>query len=427
MNPISVAIKGKGLLSSMRRGTQIASRYGTTPGKMNRAMAQLAGLLADFGCGATIPITATALQRNLRAIEKYQAQGLEFAIHGYRHIDYSRLSQAEQVTQLELAWRAFSAAGLQPQGFRCPYLRWNPDTLSALRFQGLAYDSSQAIAWHIPGRCDTPAYLKAIDFYGAVSAASQPSLPSWDNGLVRIPYSLPDDEALVERLNLKGAGQMSALWLAILERSYELSELFALGVHPERIACCREPLMSVLTRARSFAPAVWIARLGEIAAWWKSRTEAVVKIIDVAPGQLHLDVTGPPGTTVLARNVQLDAPTTAWAEDYRRVAKTSFTLCASLRPVIGLSPAAAPELATFLQQQGYIVEVSQEKYHYAHYFDQLEFTVAHQRSLLDQIENDGHPLVRLGRWPDGCRSALAITGDVDALTLWDYGLRFLGR
>jgi hypothetical protein len=220
---------------------------------------------------------------------------------------------------------------------------------------------------------------------------------------------------------------MSALWLAILERSYESSELFTLGLHPERIAHCREPLMSMLTRARSFTPAVWIARLDEIAAWWKSRTEAVVKIIDVAPGQLHLDVTGPPGTTVFVRGVQIDAPTTAWAQDYRRVAKTSLTLRASLRPVIGLSPATSPELATFLQQQGYIVEISQERYRYSCYFDQLEFTVAHQRSLLVQIENNGYPLVRLGRWPDGSRSALAITGDVDALTLWDYGLRFLGR
>jgi hypothetical protein len=32
----------------------------------------------------------------------------------------------------------------------------------------------------------------------------------------------------------------------------------------------------------------------------------------------------------------------------------------------------------------------------------------------------------LGRWPHNTGSALAITGDIDALTLWDYGLRYLG-
>jgi len=30
-------------------------------------------------------------------------------------------------------------------------------------------------------------------------------------------------------------------------------------------------------------------------------------------------------------------------------------------------------------------------------------------------------------WPAPARSALAITGDIDALTLWDYGLRLFGR
>jgi hypothetical protein len=32
----------------------------------------------------------------------------------------------------------------------------------------------------------------------------------------------------------------------------------------------------------------------------------------------------------------------------------------------------------------------------------------------------------LGLWPAGARSALAVTGDIDALTLWDFGLRLLG-
>jgi hypothetical protein len=35
--------------------------------------------------------------------------------------------------------------------------------------------------------------------------------------------------------------------------------------------------------------------------------------------------------------------------------------------------------------------------------------------------------VWLGRWLNGARSALAITGDIDALTLWDCGLRFFER
>jgi hypothetical protein len=80
-----------------------------------------------------------------------------------------------------------------------------------------------------------------------------------------------------------------------------------------------------------------------------------------------------------------------------------------------------------LWQQGYIVEISEESHRYPCYFDQADFDTECERALLAQIESTGCPLVRLGRWPNGARSALAVTGDIDALTLWDYGLRVFRR
>jgi hypothetical protein len=85
------------------------------------------------------------------------------------------------------------------------------------------------------------------------------------------------------------------------------------------------------------------------------------------------------------------------------------------------------KLIEFLRQQGYIVEISQERQPYLYYFDQTEFTADQERPLLAYIEETAQPLVRLGRWPNGARSALAITGDIDALTLWNYIPFFSGR
>jgi hypothetical protein len=48
-------------------------------------------------------------------------------------------------------------------------------------------------------------------------------------------------------------------------------------------------------------------------------------------------------------------------------------------------------------------------------------------AMLGRIEADPATLVRLGRWPNGACSAVAVTGDVDALTIWDYVARFVGR
>lgn len=427
MNPVSVAIKGKGVHNFFRRGLSIARRYGVTAEKMNRALAQFAAVLRRFGCSATFPITSVALGRNPHVIRKYQAQGIEFAIHGYRHIDHSRPSRAEQLAHLTSARQAFARAGIQAQGFRSPYLRWNPSMLAVLRQQGLAYDSSQGLSWDVVDGHGTLTYHRVLNFYAALPASDYPSLPSLEDNLVRIPYSLPDDEALADRLALKTPAQMSDLWRAILHRTHELGELFTLGLHPERIAICREALTAVLTEAQRLRPAVWIARLDEIAAWWQARSEAVVKITDAAEGKLHLTVVGPNGTAVLARAVKADVPTVRWADGYRQVEAMRFTIQAPLRPFIGLSSACPPKLADFLRQQGYIVEISEESHHYSYYFDQVDFVAEQERRLLAQIEETERPLVRLGRWPNGARSGLAITGDIDALTLWDYGLRFFGK
>jgi peptidoglycan/xylan/chitin deacetylase (PgdA/CDA1 family) len=423
---LHTALRGKGLGNFVRRGTRIARRYGLTAGKMDRALARLTSVLRQFRCGATLPITAVALERNARIIDKYLAQDIEFVVHGYRHIDHSQLSQIEQRVQLTQARQIFAQSGIRPLGFRCPYLRANPDTWVSLRQQGFLYDSSQGLAWDVVNGCETSAYHHVLSFYGAKRACDYPSLPRVEDQLIHIPYSLPDDEALVERLDLETAERMSALWLTILRRTWELGELFTLGLHPERIAHCQESLSTVLAQARLLTPPVWIARLDEIATWWQARAEATVEVTGVDGGRLHLTAVGPDGITVLARAVRVDVPTLPWADGYRQVLGTAFTIHAALRPFIGLAPRASPKLADFVREQGYIVEISEQSHLYAFYFDQVDFAPEHERALLAQIEGVDRPLVRLGRWPDGARSALAVTGDIDAMTLWDYGLRFWG-
>ena len=44
----------------------------------------------------------------------------------------------------------------------------------------------------------------------------------------------------------------------------------------------------------------------------------------------------------------------------------------------------------------------------------------------ERIANGAGSLVRFGVWPRGNRSALSVTGDIDALTIWDFAHRFRG-
>ena len=108
-------------------------------------------------------------------------------------------------------------------------------------------------------------------------------------------------------------------------------------------------------------------------------------------------------------------------------ARSTSTSTQRPRPFLGVHPAAPPQLSKFLRDQGYIVEVSTARDDYAHFIERDQFTRRDERQLVDEIERDSFPLLRFGRWPHGSRSALSVTGDIDALTIRDYAYRILGR
>ena len=421
MNPITIATMGKGIPGMLRRAGTIQQRYGLTPKQMDRTLSHFVSLLDNYQCGATFPITTSILTRSRGIVEKYQAQRIEFAVHGYYHTDQTQLSFEEQLEHSAAARELFEQRGIRCEGFRSPYLRFNPMTLAAVKQAGFSYDSSQALAWDIPKEMETPAYRRALDFYGAVSASAYPALPRWDNGLVRIPYCLPDDEAFVDRFHTTPV-RMTELWSTILQRTHAQGELFTVAIHPERIVFCEQALGQVLDQARQLQPHVWMTQLYQIADWWKARTQSKIGI--TADGnELTVQVTGPEGVTLLARNVQVSSAARSWDKTWLEAEGAQVKFHAERRPFIGVSPTSPAYLASFLRQQGYIVETTTDGAHSSFYLDRSHFVYEDERPLLDEIEQGDFPLVRLGRWPHGARSALCVTGDIDALTLWDYALR----
>ena len=156
--------------------------------------------------------------------------------------------------------------------------------------------------------------------------------------------------------------------------------------------------------------------------------EALARLLHTAEhGRPFAIVRGPAGTTVLVRHVEVDVPLDPWRNGFGRPAVTHFHFRASKRPWIGVSPDSDPTLLDFLKQQGYWVESSPDSQAYSIYLHQPKFTPEDERPMLRQLAQSEAPLICLGRWPDGAQSAMCVTGDIDALTLWDYGLRFLGN
>jgi hypothetical protein len=55
----------------------------------------------------------------------------------------------------------------------------------------------------------------------------------------------------------------------------------------------------------------------------------------------------------------------------------------------------------------------------------MDFDKAEQKALSREIEQSDTPLIRYWRWPNQARSAVSVTGDIDAITINDFILRIL--
>lgn len=424
-NPIVVAARGKGFLPMLIRGGVIASRYGFTPEKIEISFKALIDTIRKFKVPVTIPVTASALAANPTAVSRYAVQRLEWAIHGLHHLDYSLMTHDHQVTHLSQARAIFDHLGVQVSGFRSPYLRWNAETLTALIQTGFRYDSSQAIAWDLVGGKSTVSYRRALDFYRAQSLNDFPALPSWAGELVRIPYALPDDEALVDRFRITNSEAMAEIWLAMLDRAYQAEELFTLGLHPERAILCQPALEAVLKMASSLSPPVWVTRLDEIADWFRSLGETEFELRQDGDNLFYIKISAPIRATILARNLEVRAETIPWTAGYQEVLANEFAFRSEKRPIIGLAPGSPVSLRRFLRHLGYLAESSADSGAYSIYLDARSFSPEDERPLLTRLESSSQPFVRISRWPGTARCCLAITGDLDAFAIWDYGRRIL--
>ena len=90
--------------------------------------------------------------------------------------------------------------------------------------------------------------------------------------------------------------------------------------------------------------------------------------------------------------------------------------------MVGVSPRTPHEVTRFLAEEGFASETSDERHLYGAYLDLHEGSWS-EASVLEALDAAPGPLVRMWRWPNGARSALAVTGDIDALTLRDFMTR----
>jgi peptidoglycan/xylan/chitin deacetylase (PgdA/CDA1 family) len=440
MNLVSFSIKTKGVHNFARRLWTVFTRFGFSEGRVRKSLHALVDSLQRYNSAPTFFIPAVVLRRHSKLIKGIASSGAEIGIHGYVHNDYRSLNKDEQYQQTQQAMSVFQDIQLPYQGFRNPYLGWTEESLDVFSTLGFTYESNEAIIHNVIdlnrfSLALRNGYEKSLALFQAIPCNVSTLRPHFEGTLLRIPTSIPDDEMLFDRLRITDPEEIGHIWSKVMQRVYDYGGLYALNLHPERGILCKQALDILLSFAYSLPRPVWLARLEDIAMWWKERSQFRLRIMPLEPGYWSVEADCTPRATLFARHLTVDyknATARSDAEDH--ICSHRCIVQSTQCPCIGLSLETPQQVMDFLYEQGYpVVRCSNEDAQkYALYLDMPEGlgkTREEQRSrrsaLVQRMEQLDAPLLYFGCWPEDYRAALAISGDIDSVTVQDFFLRIV--
>lgn len=408
-------------------------RYGVTASLAKARALECVQTLARAGCRPTFMTPGQVVGWHGSFCRQLQDLGAELAVHGYHHLDHRALSADEARSQFTRAAAAYRQNGIAFEGFRCPYLSYTSQLDALLPDGAFEYSSNEAIWWDVvsepsaqtSGNGARAVFVGLSRFYQAARARTHVAVPRRSGHLVEIPVCVPDDLQLLDglRLDERAVGQA---WMEVLHLTHRRGELFDLMFHPESFAQCGPALEAVLQEARALEPPVWVSQLRDVNRWWREKASFGVERHESERG-LHLAFQCSERATILVRNLEIDERTVPWHGSYRALTGRTLQLPPNLHPFVGVADDAPPALAAFLREQGYLVATGPDAAAAGVYLGSREIAaLGTEVQLVDFIESSTAPLVRFWRWPAHARSALCITGDLDALSLTGYIARVFG-
>ncbi len=440
MNLIAFSIRTKGFHNFARRLHTVFTRFRFSEIRTRRALYMIIDSLRRHNSAPTFFVPAVVLGRHASLVAEIAHNGAEIGIHGYVHNDYRTLNKDQQFKQTRQAMAVFQHVKIPFYGFRNPYLGWTSESLDVFATLGFHYESNIAILHDVVDLDAFPPLLrsgfaKSLKLFQAIPCTAYALRPHFAGDLLRIPTSIPDDEMLFDRLRVTNPVDVGHTWSRIMQRVYDLEGLYTLNLHPERGILCKPALDLLLTYARGRPLPVWIARIGEIAHWWKERSQFRLRITPLGGGRWQVKASDTPRATILARYLTVeDQEIRPWHGKDLQVCSPCFTVRAATCPGIAVSQQTSEEVVKFLYEQGYLVTrcSPEEAQRYTLQLDRPEglgITSGEQAEnaskLVEEIESLERPLIRFGCWPGGCRAALAISGDIDSVTVQDFFLRIV--
>jgi len=431
MQNIKIYLEHRNFFILIARLITILKHYGFSDKKFERVIKFYLDLLKKYNIQATFPVTADLLMKNDHMINSLIDDHIDFAVHGYNHIDYSQLSQNEQKAHFDMAIRVFKRSHVKFAGFRCPYLRYNQETLEALKKLNFTWDSSQSIYWNVLNkykfnRRSHNHFDKVLSQYDVKMAENFVSIPRFEQNLVEIPVSLPDDDLLISRLRIRDPHILSMILQDMLSLIYMQGELFTLLIHPERIKYYSGSIDHLLDMTLKLRPKVWMTTLKQIAEWWQEKSKFTIDIHPLGNFRYQVKANCLDRATLICKSPNQNNG--SFYKGYMVVKERSFILQSFRMPLVGLAANSSPKIQELLINEGIPFERSFERHKYAVFISDEDYTCEKdERKVLRKIDKSSWPLLRFWRWPDEYRSALALTGDIDAFTIFDFLQRLFHR
>lgn len=420
----------RGMRFIWQRGRNLLSRYGMTSSKAISRIESTVKALAGVGCWITFPVPGIIVKRHPDYIRRIQEYGSEIAVHGYNHIDLKSLPPEQACDQLLRAVKLFKEQHLSISGFRCPFLSCSDDLINIIPPGIFKYSSNKAISWDttIPEHNSTMLQVSVINqFYEPQNARLAVSVPWVVNRIVEIPVCVPDDLQLIDGYHMTSK-KVTDNWIYILKEIHHRGELFNLMFHPELGTFTTDLFLEIIAFAKQLKPAVWICRLAEIADWWIEKSSFSYDL-DEEDGLFKVKIHCTSRATILCRGFQpfelgQIGSYETWDERHISINSRCFTIATKTKPLIGIANNIPIETRNFLIEQGYLIDLSDQAPQCSIFLDaSLLKNISTPLDLVNYIENSNGPLIRIWRWPDGNKSAMSITGDMDALSLMDYASR----
>ncbi len=411
----------------IERGRSVINRYGFSSKNAIKRIDRIMDCLSDFNCSPTFPVPGMVVEKHPNFIRSLQDRGAEIAVHGYNHINLSELKADLAVKQLLKAVDVFVKYDLVVHGFRAPYLSSNDEIIDSLPENIFDYSSNQAVRWDIiqkNGDHEESDLFSTINkFYIPEAAKRLRCLPWLRSGLIEIPVSVPDDLQMMDGLGYQES-EITEAWLNLVDYTYQRGEVFNLMFHPELSVECLEPFSKLLDKARSYKPGIWLARLCDIAGWWREKATINPTIRSKSTG-VSISINSSSRENWVVSGIEIPG-SVPWDGKYNKLIENTVNLLPGIRPFIGVDGSIPSLLVRKLANQGYIIDTSQHAIECSIFLNQDRMTNLHnEAAVVDMIESASTPLIRLWPWPDGYRSAMCITGDLDALSLLDYANRII--